>query len=385
MKEKIHFRNRMKPVHLAVISTGLFVLVGCSSIGLEEKRVDYKSAATARVPSLEVPPDLTKPGAEDQYAIPEGGETSASYSDFAKGSGGQLQPKAATVLPQQKNAHIERNGALRWLVVDDKAENLWPQIKAFWQENGFTIKTENMQAGVLETDWAENRAKIPQGGLRSLIGKVFDNLYSSGEQDMYRTRLERSKDGNSTEIYVSHYGKEEVLSADQSTTKWQSRPNDPGLEATMLQLLMAKLGGSADAAAPSAQGAAAEKASADSGVAAPKLQAQPKGGKTILLSEPFDKSWRQVGLALDRARFVVEDKDRANGVFFVRVNEPTKDKGLLSKLAFWRSAESKPVRYQVTVRENSLGVEVAANSMEGENVAEVQRIIEELFKQLSAR
>ena len=240
-----------------------------------------------------------------------------------------------------------------------------------------------MQAGVIETNWAENRAKIPQGGIRSVIGKVFDNLYSSGEQDMYRTRLERSKDGNSTEIYISHYGKDEVLSSDQSSSKWQSRPNDPGLEATMLQMLMAKLGGAAEAKSQVGQAAQARGESARDAFAAPKLQTSANGSKTILLGEPFDKSWRKVGLALEQAGLKLEDKDRANGVYFLSVTETSKKQGVLDKLAFWRSAGSKAVRYQVTVREVSTGAEVAASNDKGVNNPEARRIIEALYSQLS--
>lgn len=366
----------MKTMQLAVLSLWLLVLAGCGSMSLEEKRVDYKSA-TAKVPSLEVPPDLTTPGVQEQYVIPDGGETVTSYSDFARGGATPQARAASGVLPQSRNMHLERSGTQRWLVVEDKAENVWPQIKAFWQENGFAIKSENMQAGVIETDWAENRAKIPQGPIRSVIGKLFDNLYSSGEQDMYRTRLERSKDGNATEIYISHYGKEEVLSADQSSSKWQSRPNDPELEATMLQMLMARLGGAAEAQAVSVQSASA------SGTVAAKLQTSDKGSKTILMDEPFDKSWRNVGLALERAGLMVEDKDRANGVYFLRVTETARKQSVLDKLAFWRSEDSKAMRYQVTVREGSAGVEVAASNGEGVSNPEAQRIIEALYKQLS--
>ncbi len=369
----------MRTLYFSVLSLLILALAGCGTMDLEGKRVDYKSA-TAKVPSLEIPPDLTAPGVEDRYSIPDSGEENvASYSDFAKG-GMSPQARASTVLPEAKNVHLERNGPLHWLVVADRAENVWTLIKAFWLEKGFIIKTENPQAGIIETDWAENRAKIPKGGLRSVVGKVFDNLYDSGEKDMYRTRLERSKDGSSTEIYISQYGKEEVLDKDANTSKWQSRPNDPEMEITMLQMLMAKLGGDAEAQAK-AQSASAE--SARETVDAPKLQALANGNKTILLSEPFDKSWRKIGLALERAGIVVEDKDRTKGVYFVRVTEAAKGKGLLDKMAFWRNEDTaKPARYQVIVHEDDAKCEVAANNGNGESNPITQRIIDALYKAL---
>jgi outer membrane protein assembly factor BamC len=362
----------MRILHLTALSFAILTLAGCGSMSMENKRVDYKAAAV-KVPSLEVPPDLTVPAAEDHYIIPDGGGTVANYSDFAKGTS---QGQISSVLPESRSVRLERSGAQRWLAVDDKAENLWPTIKAFWQENGFVIKTDDPRAGIIETDWAENRAKIPKTGLRSVLGKVMDGLYDSGERDMYRVRLERSKDGNSTEIYLTQYGKEEVLSADKSITTWQSRPNDPELETSMLQMLMTRLGG--------AEAQAKERASSAQGaVLAPRLQTLANGSKIILLSEPFDRSWRAVGLALEHEGFVVEDKDRANGVYFLRIQEEAKEKGLLDKMAFWRNEESaKPARYQVTVHEVNGGCEVAANNGNGESNSSTQRIIDGLYKAL---
>ncbi|MBI3902892.1 MAG: outer membrane protein assembly factor BamC [Nitrosomonadales bacterium] len=362
----------MRARNLSILTLALLALSGCGSMSLENKRVDYK-AAVAKVPSLEVPPDLTAPVSEDHYAIPEaGGESAASYSDYAKGG---LTPRArvaaTTVLPEIKNVRMQRSGVQRWLEVNDKAENIWPVIKAFWQENGFVIKTENPQAGMMETDWAENRSKIPKTGLRSFLGKVADGLYDSGERDMFRVRLEHGKADNSTEIYMTHYGIEEVLSVDKSISKWQQRANDPDLEATMLQLLTVKLGGAEAGAQEVAQ------------PVAPKLQTQADGKQLILLPEPFDKSWRKVGLALERAGFVMEDRDRNSGLYFLRVEEPVKEKGLLDKLSFWRKDEAaKPLRYQVAVREVGNGCEVTISDPETGGKS-TQRIVDELYKALT--
>jgi len=363
----------MRILQLTALSLAILTLAGCGSMSLESKRVDYKAAAV-KVQSLDIPPDLTAPAAEDHYTIPESSAAAASYSDFAKG-GVSSPARASSVLPESRNVRIERNGAQRWLVVDDKAEKVWPMVKAFWQENGFVIKTDNPQAGIIETDWAENRAKIPKNGLRSILGKVLDGLYDSGEKDMYHVRLERSKDGNSTEIYLTQYGKEEVLSADKSLSKWQSRPNDPELEATMLQMLMVRLGGAE---------AQAQMETPSVGLAvAPKMQTLTNGSRIILLSEPFDRSWRTVGLALEHEGFVVEDKDRANGMYFLRVEEAAKEKKLLDKMAFWRKEESaKPARYQVTVHEANGGCEVAVNNGNGESNSNTQRIFDALYKAL---
>ena len=54
----------------------------------------------------------------------------------------------------------------------------------------------------METDWAENRAKIPSDIIRNTLGKILDSLYSSGER-MFRTRLEL-RGGRHEDIFISH-------------------------------------------------------------------------------------------------------------------------------------------------------------------------------------
>ncbi len=373
----------MRALYFSALTFVVLAVAGCGSMDLEGKRVDYKSAsaATVRAPSLEIPPDLTAPGIEDRYTIPDSGEeTVASYSAFAKSGASPQARVATTVLPEMKKVHLERDGPLRWLVVGDRAENVWIPIKAFWQEQGFIIKSEIPQAGIIETDWAENRARIPKGGLRGIVGKAFDGLYDSGQRDMYRTRLERSKNGSSTEIYISYFGKEEVLDKDGNSSRWQSRPNDPEMEIAMLQMLMAKLGGDAEAQAKAQD---THSGSARDTATAPKLQSLANGNQVILLGEPFDKSWRKVGLALERAGIVVEDKDRVKGVYFVRATEAAKAKSWLDKLAFWRNENiAKTARYQVTVHEDNTKCEVSAHNDNGESNPTTQQIIETLYKAL---
>ncbi len=373
----------MRKLPATALCLSLLAVAGCSALGIESKRVDYKSAkASSTVSPLEVPPDLTAPATQDQYTIPEsGGETVATYSGYSREGAGQVrqQPSVSTVLPESRSVRLERSGAQRWLVVNDRAENVWPQVVAFWKENGFNIKQENPQAGVIETDWAENRAYIPEGGVRGVVGKVFSGMYDSGRRDMYRTRLERSKDGSSTEIYVSQYGKEEVLDADKNTSKWQSIPTDPELEATMLQMLMAKLGGGAqtEAKAPAAAGEVA--------AAAPvRMQELSGGNKVIVVNEPFDKCWRRVGLALERMKATVEDKDRANGAYYVRPGKAAEgEKSWVDSLMFWRDDEGKDQRYRVTVKEGSTGCEVAAENQDGASDEASQRLIETVYQQIN--
>jgi outer membrane protein assembly factor BamC len=265
------------------------------------------------------------------------GKGSATYSQYAGERGGARASTAQEVLPQVQKMRIERAGSERWLVVQGTPAQLWPVVKEFWQEMGLLINVELPEAGIMETDWAENRAKLPQDFIRRSIGKVFDSLYSTSERDKYRTRLENGREPGTTEIYISQRGMYEVYTNEgKSDTRWQPRPPDPEMEAEMLRRLMVRLG---------AEEAQAKTLVAEAGNAKlerAKLKPAADGVGTLELQEAFDRSWRRVGLALDRVGFTVEDRDRSKGLYFVRYVDPEldaakkDDKGFLSKLMFWK-------------------------------------------------
>jgi len=357
--------NFVLSVVVLVASSSCSTTTGSEKV--DPKRFDYK-APPATVRSLEVPPDLTSFSGDDRFGIPGDSESGTSYLDFSKGG---AKRKANSVLPPVRNVRIERKDGKRWLVVDDKAENVWPVVKVFWQENGLPIKVENPQVGILETEWAENRAKIPMDGFRKLFGKVFDGLISSGESDQYHTRLERSKDGNSTEIYITHYGMQEVAEKDDKGFRWIPRPNDPELEATMLQLLMSKLGGGSGVLDNSRKLPLPEGDEAGASITLSKLA---DGSQSILFGEAFDKSWRKVGLALEKAGLILSDKDRSKGTYYLSVG---KEDGKT------KTASEKAVRVLVIVREVGAGCEIVVNNLAGTSNAETQKILDAIYKSLS--
>lgn len=316
----------------------LFLMVAMAASGcgmIESKKIDYKSAG--KLPTLEVPPDLTAPTGDNRYAIPDtqgsGTATLSTYSQERK----TAPSGAQTLLPTQDKARIERSGSQRWLVVQASPQQVWPVIKDFWQETGFIVNLESPETGLMETDWAENRANIPQDAIRRSIGKLLDSVYSTAERDKFRTRIEAGKEG--TEIYISHRGMMEVYATEgKDQTKWQPRPSDPELEAEMLRRLMLRFG--------------VEENRAQTLLAKQQAPEQARivkeaGGPALEMDESFDRAWRRVGLALDRVGFAVEDRDRSKGVYFVRYIDPEidnaskKDEGIFAKFAFWSSKRSK--------------------------------------------
>jgi outer membrane protein assembly factor BamC len=331
---------RLLPLFLMLAVT----VSGCGIV--ESKKINYKSAG--KLSTLEMPPDLTAPTGDNRYAIPDtqgsGAATLSTYSQERKAAPSSAQ----TLLPAQDKARIERAGSQRWLVVQATPQEVWPLIKDFWQETGFIINLESPETGVIETDWAENRANIPQDVIRRTLGKVIDGLYSTAERDKFRTRIEAGKDG--TEIYISHRGMMEVYATEgKDKTVWQPRPADPELEAEMLRNLMLRFG---------VQDARAEALLAKQQTPEQSRIIKEAGAPVLEMDENFDRAWRRVGLALDRVGFAVEDRDRSKGVYFVRYIDPDvdnaskRDEGVLSKLAFWRSKKDQATpQLQIVVNE----------------------------------
>jgi outer membrane protein assembly factor BamC len=361
-------------------------LGACSTASdmLEGKKVDYKSAG--QIPTLEIPPDLTTPVRDNRYIVPDTGKSSATLSDYQADRAQQAKfgNTNSGILPSIDNIRVERSGSQRWLVTTQPPEKVWPVVRDFWQENGFLVAVNLPEAGVMETDWAENRAKIPQDWLRNMLGKLIDSVYATAERDKFRTRLERNDEGGS-EIYISHRGMIEVESG--LTTKWQPRPADPELEAEFLRRLLVRLGTQEEKAKQLVATSAQPPARA-------AVQAGIGGFETLEVFEPFDRAWRRVGLALDRVGFTVEDRDRQKGQYFVRyadtdaadMKKKDGEKGLIDKLQFWKTNDPtvKAEQYRVHIRQfaGKCVVQVLTKDGDQANTQTTRRIVALLYDQL---
>ena len=377
--------NPLPPFPARAISTRLALLTlvvalsGCSAIGglFSSDSSDYRSGATKARP-LEVPPDLSQLARDSRYQV-QGGVVSASGS----AQPGAAVPTSAAAAPlgvALSNAgamRIERAGQQRWLVVPLPPEQLWPGLRTFWEQKGFTIEVEDAKAGTMETNWSMNRAKLPNDAVRNTIGRLLGNLYDTGERDRYRTRIERAAGADgSSEIYISHRGAQEVYTSERSdTTTWRARPSDPQLEAEILSQLMVALGSRDEAAKQAVAAAAATPERARPVTAAgPAPGARAPGavsmGATSLeVDDPFDRAWRRVGLALDRGGFTVEDRDRAGGIYYVRYIDPKsagkEEPGFWARLFGNTSNPQAAVRYRVALKGNGNKTDVTVQSSSG--------------------
>ncbi|MBL8341886.1 MAG: outer membrane protein assembly factor BamC [Rubrivivax sp.] len=389
-------RRGTGPAAAAIALLVALGLAGCSSVGtlFGGDKIDYRTEAVKTKP-LDVPPDLSQLARESRYqpvggAVTASGATAPGSAPAAAGTAAASTPTVA--VDKLQNLRVERAGQQRWLVVTQQTpEQLWPKVKEFWEKTGFTLAVENAQAGFMETHWSENRAKLPNDAVRNLLGGLLRNLFDSGERDQYRTRLDRLPDG-AVEIHVSHRGVEEVVSgpfSDQS--RWRTRPNDPDLEAEMLARLMLALAPAAEPAGRPAPQALVAANAAVAAAAQPPARARALAGEgraRMELDDTFDRAWRRVGLVLDRGGFTVEDRDRAQGVYYVRYSDPKaagqEEPNFFARVFSGAKDPQIPVRYRLALKSSGgkTTIDVLTsdgNAAVGENG---QRIIERLVNDL---
>ncbi len=398
-------------------------LSACDSIPFIDTTSDYKGAGRSR--PLEVPPDLTASPVSDAYSVPG----SASYSSYSQAQEGQ-EAGVEKVLQSPEGVRMEKSGTQRWLVVNAPAEKIWPVIRDFWTEMGFAVRVENPQIGVMETEWIDAEAikKDDKIGTLDKFDKWLDKLSGFADKKKFRTRLEHGANTGTTEIFMTHRsvvgapddGKNRIrtqLGEIETGYKADAATNPRGdafdaeLDAELLRRLMVKLGVEEQKSQTILAEAATTKRA--------EVVKESDGSARLLLNDPFDRAWRRVGLALDRVGFVIEDRDRSNGLFFVRYADvdiddtPKKKKGLFETLKFWgddakepESAENKkekgivdslkfwgtddkqktnPERqYRIKVSDGEAGAVVAVVDKEGARVrtTTANRIIALMYEQL---
>ena len=361
---------------MAACAAAALALGACATVNevVGEGKVDYRSQS-GKTAGLDVPPDLTqlsRSGADRQTS----GVVTASTLGAAAPSAAPSQVAVAAV----GNFRVERQGQQRWLVTAQPADQLWEPIRNFWTERGFTIEVDNPQTGVIETGWAENRAKIPDDLIRRTLGRLVDNLYSTGERDRFRTRLERTEAG--TEIFITHRGMEEVFtSSSQERTAWQPRATDPQLEAEFLTRLMIQLGGLQPQTARDAVASAPQRT-------ADIRATTVAGASSIELEDGFDRAWRRVAVALDRSGFTVEDRDRSAGLFFVRYVDPKTVNDVqnnpLRRIFGGSQPQDVVERYRIRVAEAGSGSRITLQNSQGAEMtgAAATRILTQLAAEL---
>lgn len=391
------------PLLRALPLLALLALTGCDSIPFIDTSHDYKGAPRGK--PLEVPPDLTTISASDVYSVPGSGTTYSEYSE-----GRSQQKEENFVLPNPENVRMERAGSQRWLVVQAPAEKIWPVVREFWTELGFAVRIESPQTGVMETEWVDTTDLMnkDEAGYLDKFQGWLDKLSSLQKRQKFRTRLERGEQTGITEIYLSHQsisdvpddGKVRVRTIagevetgyrqsdfDKRKTSQDARALAEDIDAELLRRLMVRLGVEEKRSRAIVAAAPAEKRA--------DLHKSADGSYSLTVNDQFDRAWRRVGLALDRIGFVVEDRDRSQGIFYVRysdleVEADTKEeKGWLDKLKFWGDSDIKDKsnpenKYLVKVDEAQGGSDITVTDRNGkrERSSTANRILSMLYDQL---
>jgi outer membrane protein assembly factor BamC len=357
---------------------------------LPDKSVEYKREKQAER-NLEVPPDLTSDRINDRMSVPDSiGGVSTTYSEYLtdrklRGADEGVQRVASGgVLPRISDIEVRRDGDVRWLLINAPVEDVWPKVIDFWQQNGILLAEQDPSVGVMRTSWIENRANISRDFITDTIRRALDGLYETSLRDQFRIRLERNGEGI-TELYLTHYGMEEQVVQDAqggvANTIWVPRERDPGLEVEMLNRLMVYMGASDERTRARLAARGSEQPNRSQLL-------NTSEGTQLLIDDSFSRSWRLVGLALDRVGFAVEDRDRSSGIYYVRYNDPSKqdaEKGWLSSLAFWSDDDIDKInRYQVKVgtRGEKTVVQVADEQGKRDNSPTAIRILTLLQEQI---
>ncbi len=307
------------------------LLAGCGLVDkvFPDRTEDYKKAQAA--PELDVPPDLVTTTLGD--GLPDEATKLSEYTGEAQ------KAPADTVLPTPENIRFMRDRDRVWLEVKGDPDKVWQRAHDFWEENGFLLVRDDPKAGILETDWSETPLNAPQSPVRTLLNRVWDTVHSAPTRDKFRMRMEKGDSPDSVELYITDRGIQQKLrgSAEEiQTSQWEPRLSDPDLEAEMARRLMVYLGVSSEQAQSAV---AAAKAPAEQA----ELVKESKEKATLNVHQDFANAWRSVGIALDRVGFAVEDRNRSDGLYYVKYTDlaATENKqGVLSKLAFW-SKEDK--------------------------------------------
>ena len=355
-----------------VLLAPVLILGGCSSMNIDrmlpDKQVEYKREVVVDK-HLEIPPDLTSSRIDTRVPGLSGadGTTYSEYSTSKRANQAGFNRVKQEVLPTFDDVAVKREGQNRWLVVNADADVVWDRIVDFWQEGGVLLSIQDAQVGLMQTDWLENRADVKNDFITDFVRGIFEGAYDAGTRDRYRVRLEEGERPGTTEVYLVHFGMEQDFAKNRTGEDdqvfWRIRPRDPGLEAIMLRRIMVFLGYSEEQAK-----AAVAAAKEVKGVQSRMLKSD--AGISLSIMEPFSKAWRLVGMAMDRVGFLVEDRNRSEGIYYVRYNDPMSgenSESWLSKLKFWGKDNKveESTLYQVRLEPEASDTRVRIYDAEG--------------------
>lgn len=330
--------KRILLIHLILI-----IVAGCSHIPtlddvLPDKRTSYKKSEA--LPDLEVPPDLTSASSNSAMNIP--GEGKATLSEYKKEqsqrreqaqNGGQVQVQAQAEpsrqpqrytapapAPAQGPAEPAQN---QWVAVQGTTADVWPQLRSFLADKGYTFDLDDVELGVMDTNWSapENKA---------------DGTYRS----RYKVFSDTGGEPGTTILYVTCERQLQVGNA------WQ----DQGEDAMAGKMMVGELNRHFNNSNMTITPAVAQTVSPSRGTA--RIEDSGDGKLILVIPDEFTFAWRQAESALQQSGLFINRMDQNRGIFTVSYTNSAgkKKKGWLSKLAFWKSDnDNRSNLYQISL------------------------------------
>jgi len=327
----------IRAVNVIVIA---LTLSGCSWFFGEEglfpdNASRYQSASEA--PPIDVPPHLTTDAIQPDYPVPPVAASAQLATQFET-----PRPTPLTANNQGDSVRIQSLSGERWALVSVAPGQLWPQVRAFLTTSGIGVAAVDAEEGLIDTQWF----KLEEQALAV----------------RFRFRVDTGVQRNTAELHVLQQ------SRSAEDVSWPPQSDDDDLERKMLQDIAQYLANSADSTPISMM---ADRAMSDSGrIALEDTETETR----IRLELPFDRAWASVVKGTEAADFVIDDRDRSQGVLYVTFVGPQDDEesGWFDWL--WGGEDEHPLaghRYQI--RLNGAGAKVILITLVGPEGDSVDR------------
>lgn len=291
-------------------------LSGCSWLFGEEGLFPDNSSryqSSSELPPIDVPPHLTTDAIQPDYPVPPVAASAQLAAQFET-----PRPTPLTAKSQGESVRIQSLSGERWALVSVAPGQLWPQVRTFLTNSGIGVATVDAEAGLIDTQWF----KLEEQALAV----------------RFRFRVDTGVQRNTAELHVLQQNR----SAED--VSWPAQSDDDDLERKMLQDVAQYLANSADSTPISMM---ADRAMSDSG----RITLEDTEAVTrIRLELPFDRAWASVVKGTEDADFIIDDRDRSQGVLYVTFVGPQdeEESGWFDWL--WGGEDDHPLaghRYQI--------------------------------------
>lgn len=297
----------------------LFLLSSCATV---DTTAEY-GPAISNNNDLIVPPDLTTPEFNPEFKLPQ-----ESNINFIQNTG--------DVTFKSSNLHIVASGTERWLNISNTTlDKVWPKMLSFIGHMGLSVKKQEQNLGIIETNWVTRNNEVPQIGVRGLFQWLgWGSMYSLPSKFMFRITVWPDSENNVL-VFVTAYQMDEVYAgcvegknytvstSNNQLTTWMPRPHNSQVELDFLLHFVdsvtqnSKLGNTVFVK-PHASNLATQVVS--------NPRAYLKDEQLVILDD-YDKAWWRTVVALGRANLGITSQDKKQGTFEVyslqgEVNNP---------------------------------------------------------------